>query len=85
VEAALAWDMALNDGRPDEARAQLWDGRRRLRRIDLDHWLLLGVEWLRLEKQTSNTVPRQELSGLLETAERLGAGTALKGLKTLCL
>jgi DNA-binding SARP family transcriptional activator/tetratricopeptide (TPR) repeat protein len=83
VEAALAWDRALNDREPQEACKQLHEACRALRRVDLDHCLFLSLERLRLEKSCMNAVPIQECQALMETAESYGAGTVLSALQSL--
>ncbi|MFI5091297.1 MAG: hypothetical protein ACHP7P_14705, partial [Terriglobales bacterium] len=83
IEAALAWDVALNQRRYRDAIDQLRAGADELRRRDVDHWLLVELEALRLVQYCSGGPSSGEVDRLWKLAVEYEAGTVLRGLATL--
>jgi hypothetical protein len=82
-EAALAWDVALNQSRHRDAIDQLRAGAEELRRRDVDHWLLVELETLRLALYCSDGPSADEVDRLRKLAVEYEAGMVLRGLETL--
>jgi DNA-binding SARP family transcriptional activator len=83
AEAAIAWDTALNHGQVSAAITQLRAAANDLRRRDVDHWLHVELELLRLKVTCEGSVPDSEVSSLTAEATKFQAGTVLKALKQL--
>jgi DNA-binding SARP family transcriptional activator len=83
AEAALAWDLALNQRKPKEAASELSLAARELRRRDVDHWLLVELELLRLKAKCLGGASEAEMDHLESVAASYEAGTVLRGLKEL--
>jgi len=73
VEAAYAWDLCLNHGRPSDAAANLNAAVRELRRRDVSHWLRLELEAIKLEEYVSGSVAHERRQGLSSQAKAFGA------------
>jgi tetratricopeptide (TPR) repeat protein len=68
VEAAYAWDLSINHGKPDVAAANLWAAQREMRRRDVSHWLRLELEAVRIEEFLAGHVSEKRRLHLAELA-----------------
>jgi DNA-binding SARP family transcriptional activator len=84
-EAAIAWDLALNHGQVSTAIAQLRTAANDLRRRDVDHWLQVELELLRIRIRCEGSVPDAEIESLTAVATDFEAGAVLHALKQLLL
>ncbi|MFI5091180.1 MAG: AAA family ATPase, partial [Terriglobales bacterium] len=83
AESAIAWDIALNHHEASAAVDQLQVAASRLRRCDIEHWLLVSLECLRLRTACDGTAPDAEIDSLRAAAASYEAGTVLRGLEDL--
>ena len=83
AEAALAWDVAITDKHPDVAVSQLRRAAYELRRIDVEHWLMVELELLRLRDACLHAASPEDICALAELARTYGAGTVLRGVTEL--
>jgi tetratricopeptide (TPR) repeat protein len=56
IEAAYAWNSCINESRPGEAMTRLASALHEIRRRDVDHWLRLELEAIRVEEFLSDEV-----------------------------
>ena len=68
VEAAYAWESCVNQGRGDAVLDRLELALRELRRRDVDHWLRLKLETIRVQEYLSGGMCPQERTHLVELA-----------------
>jgi tetratricopeptide (TPR) repeat protein len=68
VEAAYAWNSCLNEADPNAAVERLESTLRELRRRDIDHWLRLELEAVRVQEYLSGQVSEQRRAQLVEFA-----------------
>jgi len=73
IEAALAWNTLLNDGRRDLAIANLVHASKELSRRDVDHWLRLQVEFIRVSERATGLREVERRSELAAMARRYQA------------
>ena len=71
--AACAWNMCLNEGMPDLAVTTLERALHELRRRDIDHWLRLELEAIRIEESILGAGQEARRMRLMETARKYGA------------
>ena len=71
--AAHAWDACINSGEPDIALTALTVALRELRRRDVDHWLRLELEAIRIEEFVCGAVNEGRRVQLAEAAQAFGA------------
>jgi tetratricopeptide (TPR) repeat protein len=83
AEAALAWDTALNHGQVAAAAEQLRVAANELRHRDVDHWLLVELELVRLKVARDGVAPRADVERLTAAATSHSAGAILRALETL--
>jgi DNA-binding SARP family transcriptional activator len=75
VEAAYAWNRCINERKPDLAVAGLEAALHDLRRRDVDHWLRLELEAIRVEEFISErmaTQKRLQLAALARSYSAMG-------------
>jgi len=82
VEAALAWNRLLNLHQPEEALGQLIRASVELSRRDVDHWLRLRVEVIRLSEQITGEVKSEERRKLVQLASRYHAAAIVAATNT---
>jgi DNA-binding SARP family transcriptional activator len=73
IEAAYAWNLCINCGKPDEAIALLQVALNEIRRRDVDHWLRLQLEAIRIVEFVRGDVAREKRQRLLEIASSYSA------------
>jgi DNA-binding SARP family transcriptional activator len=73
AEAAIAWDLHLNQGEMDTAIESLKRAMNELRRRDVDHSLTLDLELVRLVEHGMGTVQVEHREALARRAARHGA------------
>ena len=73
VEAAYAWNSCMNDGNADIAVVRLHSALHDLRRRDVDHWLRLELEAIRIEEFMSGGVSQHRRRQLVERGRLYGA------------
>ena len=73
VEAAYAWNSCLNTRTPEAALAGLELALRELRRRDVDHWLRLELEAIRVEEFMTGVVSEQRRLSLVDRGRSYGA------------
>jgi len=71
--AACAWNMCLNEGMPDLAVATLEGALHELRRRDIDHWLRLELEAIRIQESICGATQEARRMRLVEAAQKYGA------------
>jgi tetratricopeptide (TPR) repeat protein len=79
VEAAYAWDLSINHGKPDVAAANLWAAQREMRRRDVSHWLRLELEAIRVEEYIHGRVAEEKRLQLSERARSFCALGIMRG------
>ncbi len=79
VEAAYAWDLSINRGKPDVAAANLWAAQREMRRRDVSHWLRLELEAIRVEEYVHGQVAEEKRLRLCERARSFCAQGIMRG------
>jgi len=78
VEAAHAWNSCLNIGDEESAVLRLESALRELRRRDVDHWLRLELEAIRVNEYLTSGMLEQRRARLLELARSYGAYGVIK-------
>jgi hypothetical protein len=73
VEAAFAWNACRNKGDVPAAVARLETALRELSRRDVDHWLRLELEAVRIDEFVSGRVSTQRRSQLAILGKHYGA------------
>jgi len=68
VEAAYAWNSCINEANPIPAVEHLGSALKELRRRDVDHWLRLELEAIRIEEFLSGCVSGERRRRLVEDA-----------------
>ena len=66
MEAAYAWNSCINEANELAAVARLDSALRDLRRRDVDHWLRLELEAIRIEEFLSGCVSDQRRQHLVD-------------------
>jgi tetratricopeptide (TPR) repeat protein len=82
VEAAYAWNSCMNHGNTDAALAELDCALRDLRRRDVDHWLRLELETVRVKEFLSGSVSEHGRLKLIELAQRYCAHGIIRGARS---
>ena len=80
TEAAFAWETALCRGGPAKALENLQSASLELYRRDVDHWLLVECESLRIQRTFNAEVNEQQFAVLVAKAKELGARGVLQRL-----
>jgi hypothetical protein len=73
VESAMAWNTYVNQRNPDGAIDRLSSAIRRYARRDVDHWLALQMEAIRLREHLRGEVETEARRSLLGLSEQYGA------------
>jgi len=83
IEAALAWNTAVNGDGQSAAAAQLSSALVELQKRDADHWLALRLEALRLHESVEGEIDQRGRAELASAATLHDAGGILNGLSRL--
>ena len=78
VEAAFAWNRALNLRQPEQALGDLVRAAAKLARRDIDHWLRLKLQVVELSERTCGVADTDARNELLHLASRYGAAAIAK-------
>jgi hypothetical protein len=78
VEAAYAWNACMNSKDHEAALARLELALRELRRRDVDHWLRLELEAIRVEEFVRGTVSEERRHNLVQSARSYSAQGVVK-------
>jgi tetratricopeptide (TPR) repeat protein len=73
VESAVAWNTCVNTHNPAGALSRLRESIRRSARTDIDHWLALRMEEIRLREWIYNRPERERRQELADECEVFGA------------
>lgn len=73
VESAIAWNTCVNAHNPAGALSRLMESVRMSARRDIDHWLALRMEEIRLREWIHNRPERERREGLADECETFGA------------
>jgi tetratricopeptide (TPR) repeat protein len=84
LDAAVAWNIALNNGSANDAIDFLVTAARRLKRRDIDHWLSIEVELLRLRQECTHGASPSEILRVREAAHQYKALGVLIHIDQLC-
>ncbi len=73
IESAYAWDLSINQGEPERALARLRTALHEMRRRDVDHWLRLELETIRVEEFATGHVAEASRLRLADQARSYAA------------
>ncbi len=78
VEAAIAWDTCVNEGKPEDALKRIDSGVKELSRRDVAQWLRLELEAIRVEEFARGRVAVRRRDDLARRAQAYSAAAIVR-------